>query len=153
VDRDRRVNNPAMADLDAIADAFEELLAAQRRLRGRDAKEVDGISVGQLRVLGALLREGAMPVSQLAQATLASPPSVTQMLDALQERGLVARTRSETDRRSVTVELTPTGRRRAEARRKVVRAELERTFANLPAGDYPAGAEVLRRLAAFLDAI
>lgn len=140
-------------DLDAIADAFEELLAAQRRLRGRDAKEFDGISLGQLRVLRALQRDGAMPVNQLATAAMASPPSVTQMLDALEERELVVRTRSDADRRIVTVDLTPKGRSRAELRRAAVRAQLEQSFADVPPDDLARGAEVLRRLAAYLDAL
>jgi MarR family transcriptional regulator, organic hydroperoxide resistance regulator len=143
----------APAELDAVADAFEELLAAQRRLRGRDAKEFDGISLGQLRVLRVLQRDGAMPVNQLATAALASPPSVTQMLDALEERELVVRTRSDTDRRIVTVDLTPNGRSRAELRRAAVRAKLEQTFADVAPDDMANGAVILRRLAAYLDAL
>jgi DNA-binding MarR family transcriptional regulator len=143
----------AAPPLDALADAFEELLAAQRRLRGRDAKLVDGISLAQLRLLRTLARDGSMPATQLASAVAISPSSLTQALDGLERRGLVERVRSTDDRRVVTVALTQEGARRSEARRAELRRVLEQTFDDLPEHDLASGARILRRYASFLDAL
>ncbi|MCK6423809.1 MAG: MarR family winged helix-turn-helix transcriptional regulator [Burkholderiaceae bacterium] len=50
----------------------------------------------------------------LAQALALSAPNLTILLDRLQERGLIERVRSEADRRSQHVLLTPTGLQLAE---------------------------------------
>jgi DNA-binding MarR family transcriptional regulator len=147
------VSVDAPTGLDAFTDAFEQLFAAQRRLRGRDAKEIDGISFAQFRLLRTLAREGAMPASKLAAHAGISPASTTQMLDALEKRGLVGRERSDEDRRVVTVALTPEGERRAEARRKRNQRLLEEVFSDLPPGELDIGADVLRRCSAYLDAL
>jgi DNA-binding MarR family transcriptional regulator len=47
---------------------------------------------------------------QLAQALALSAPNLTLLLDRMQERGVIQRVRSETDRRSQIVMLTDTGR-------------------------------------------
>jgi DNA-binding MarR family transcriptional regulator len=47
---------------------------------------------------------------QLAQALALSAPNLTLLLDRMQERGLIQRVRSETDRRSQLVLLTDAGR-------------------------------------------
>lgn len=46
---------------------------------------------------------------QLAQALALSAPNLTILLDRLQERGVIERVRSEADRRSQNVLLTPAG--------------------------------------------
>lgn len=139
--------------LDAFTEAFEGLFAAQRRLRGRDAKEIDGISFAQFRLLRTLTRDGPMPASRLASSAGISPASTTQMLDSLEKRGLVERVRSESDRRVVTVALTPEGERRSELRRARNTKLLEESFRDIPPGDLEIGAEVLARCAAYLDAL
>lgn len=57
------------------------------------------------------LRGGAWPAQhQLARALGIEGPTLTRHLDALEEAGLVVRTRSSGDRRAVRVELTNAGR-------------------------------------------
>jgi DNA-binding MarR family transcriptional regulator len=46
---------------------------------------------------------------QLSQALMVSAPAVTTLLDRLSERGLIARVRNESDRRSQNVRLTRRG--------------------------------------------
>lgn len=55
------------------------------------------------------LREGPMRVTDLADAWRISVPSVSRLLDALAEDGLVARGGDAQDRRVVRVELSPRG--------------------------------------------
>ena len=139
--------------LDDFADEFEALFAAQRRLRGRDAMVEDGVSFAQFRLIRILARDGAMSASRLAEAAAITPSSATQMLDALELRKLVKRTRSETDRRVVIVGLTAEGRRRSDLRRAANRAEFARAFADFTGDEIAVGVEALRRYARYLDAM
>lgn len=51
-----------------------------------------------------------VPASALGAKTLLSRPQVSRVVDALQARGLVARTPAPNDARSVEIALTPAGR-------------------------------------------
>ena len=59
-----------------------------------------------------LLRAAREPVPTLALAErlVSRAPDITRMIDKLQERNLLARMRSETDRRTVLVAISDTGR-------------------------------------------
>ena len=50
-----------------------------------------------------------MTLGDLAEHESVQPPSVTRMVAALEEAGLLTRRASESDRRAVLVELTPAG--------------------------------------------
>jgi DNA-binding MarR family transcriptional regulator len=136
---------------DDLYAAFEQLFAAQRRLRGRDAKVVDGISLAQSRLLRVLARDGALPAGRLAARLGISAASGTQMIDGLESRGLLERTRSGSDRRSVTIELTPAGQERAVQALEQHRRLFESALADLSPDELEAGVDVLRRCAKYLD--
>ena len=58
----------------------------------------------------ANLSDGAgRTVSQLAKASGTRPTTLTSVLDRLERRGLITRTNRADDRRSVLIELTPSG--------------------------------------------
>lgn len=73
-----------------------------------------GASAGQFVVLEALHTLGPMRQSDLAYKILKTTGNVTQMVDRLEQDGLVMRTRSDTDRRVVVVGITDKGRRKVE---------------------------------------
>jgi MarR family 2-MHQ and catechol resistance regulon transcriptional repressor len=73
--------------------------------------EAAGLTLGQFGVLEALLHLGPMGQSELGAKLLRSGSNVTVVLDNLQRRGLVRRTRRKDDRRAVEVTLTAGGRR------------------------------------------
>lgn len=79
-------------------DVYSRKLASEYRLTGP-----------QLVCLQALARSGPTAPSKLAAAVSLSQPTVTGILDRLEQRGLVVRTRLTTDRRRVEVELTEKG--------------------------------------------
>jgi DNA-binding MarR family transcriptional regulator len=141
--------------LDALKDQLSELLAAQRRLRGRDAgqRRGGGLSFPQYRLVRELARApgGELPASQLAAAAELSPPTVTQMLDQLAACGIVERTRSERDRRVVTNRLTDEGRRRLTDKDAAHAEKWRATFAELDRDELLAGAAVLERLSRLYD--
>jgi DNA-binding MarR family transcriptional regulator len=62
--------------------------------------------------LGALskLRDGPVLTGKLAKRLGMSPASLTRVLDRLESRGLVSRSRENADRRRVWIELLPAGR-------------------------------------------
>jgi DNA-binding MarR family transcriptional regulator len=78
--------------------------------RAEDALAEMGLSGRQYMLLAVLASDE--PPSQLELAGLCGllPAQVVPVLDKLEERGLVARTRSETDRRRYVVSLTDKGR-------------------------------------------
>ena len=61
-------------------------------------------------LLMLLMSNGQVTPKQLAQSLALSAPNLTLLLDRMQERGLITRERSETDRRSQLVMLTEAGR-------------------------------------------
>jgi DNA-binding MarR family transcriptional regulator len=141
---------PAVAE---VLDAFAELSAAQRRLRGRDAHQPGGLSFAQFRLLSALEEEDGCPAGRLAERGGVTPATVTGMLDLLEEQGIVTRTRSEHDRRVVIARLTDEGRRIRDRRRAEVRRVFEEALAGLDPADLAAAPRVLRRLADVMEGL
>jgi DNA-binding MarR family transcriptional regulator len=140
--------DPAVAE---VLDAFGELTAAQRRLRGRDAHAPGGLSFAQLRVLTVLDEEDGVPAGRLAERAGVTPATVTGMLDILEEQGVVTRVRSKDDRRVVLARLTEDGRRLRDRRRAEVRRVFEDALATLDPADLAAAPRVLRRLADVME--
>ena len=69
-----------------------------------------GVSMTQLHILHMLDRHGQMPMSRLAEVLDVSDSNATGLVDRMEERGLIARTRVPEDRRVVLVEISPTGK-------------------------------------------
>lgn len=63
-------------------------------------------------LLGTLKRSGAMRVSELAAATNATVPRTSKVASRLQQRGLLERAGSDSDRRIAEISLSGEGRRR-----------------------------------------
>lgn len=100
-------------------------------------------------LLMLLRANDALTPSQLARALLLPAPSLTMVIDRMQQRGLVERVRSETDRRSQRVLLTAAGEALAgdaEQRSPAMHAEMD---AALTPGERLLLTELLRKVAAF----
>ncbi|MCM5570536.1 homoprotocatechuate degradation operon regulator HpaR [Burkholderiaceae bacterium FT117] len=70
-----------------------------------------GITETQWRVLRALTTDDSLRASRLAALTLISGPSLTRILKALDERGLIARRVEAGDLRAARISITAAGRR------------------------------------------
>jgi len=68
-----------------------------------------GLTPTQLGVLEAILHKGPMTQRDLGRKVLTSAGNMTDVVDKLEGRGLVCRTRSSSNRRIVSVALTPAG--------------------------------------------
>jgi DNA-binding MarR family transcriptional regulator len=90
-------------------------------------------------------------VRELACAADLAPPSVTQMLDHLAEVGLVARVRSELDKRVVLTSLTERGRAVITERRALFEPRWRAALADFDDHELAIAAAVLGRLGAMFD--
>ena len=119
-----------------------------RRLRQMRDDTWD-LNSNQLSAMAVLLNHGDLPMGELAALEKVQPPSMTRIVNGLEERGLVARQADPHDRRSARVSLTASGRQilLADRRRRdqwlaVRLAELE-----------PAERDVLRQAVSILEKV
>jgi len=131
----------------SVSDLF---WAVARRLRhaSRETLAPWDVTPSQLRALGVLMRQGAARPGELAKDLGIAPRSATEVVDALQERGLVRRETDPDDRRATLVVVTDAGRELSAAVRKARAEEADRTFAGLGDADR---AELERLLRQVLD--
>ena len=92
--------------------AYVKLLRAGRAVLARVEPRLaaSGLTPTQLGVLEAILHKGPLTQRELGRKVLTSAGNMTDVVDKLEARGLVRRTRSPRDRRIVPVELTREGR-------------------------------------------
>ena len=96
-------------NVDELRTALNQLLAADRRLRGRDHSRPGELTFAQIRTIAALGRENEMTAGQLAKSAELTPAAITSILDQLEAANIVERRRSTEDRRVCNVALTPEG--------------------------------------------
>jgi DNA-binding MarR family transcriptional regulator len=143
---------PTRTDTEFTA-AWEALMVAARRYRGREAQGCGGeLSLAQFQLLERLL-EGPAPVGVLREHAGVSYPTATRSLDALAEKGLVVRSADPADRRVALIELTDAGRERVAAKRRSVQDMRRRIAAHLSDEELPAATALLRRLADAVEAL
>ena len=70
-----------------------------------------GISMAQLNIMYVLQRNGEMPMSRLADVLNVSLSNASGLVDRMEERGFIERTRVAEDRRVVLVRVTNAGTR------------------------------------------
>lgn len=75
----------------------------------QEVRSAYGLTGPQLWALKTLRREGRMTVGRLADALAVHQSSISLLLARLEQRGLVRRVRSRSDRREVNVELSKRG--------------------------------------------
>lgn len=104
------------------------------------------IAPSHARALGVLLREGALRLNELSDRLRIAARSTTEVVDALQDRGLVERRPDPQDRRATLVAPTDEGTRVGEAIRASNDAEAEAYFSILSEAERAELADILRKL-------
>ena len=80
----------------------------------RSVRKVDGsgeLNAARLSALSVIVFAGPVTLGELAAAEQVRPPTMTRIVNALEEQGLVRKSRDETDRRTVTLSATMKGKR------------------------------------------
>ncbi|NGQ89736.1 MarR family transcriptional regulator [Rhodobacter sp. HX-7-19] len=108
-----------------------------------------GTTLPRFDVMAALYRrrEG-VTMSELSRMLLVSNGNATTVVDRLESDGLVRRTPSETDRRTVFVALTAEGLAQFEGLAAGHEAEVARMFGGLSEADLDALTDILKRMGA-----
>ena len=128
-------------------EAFLALWRTYDRLRMLEDELFAGFDLtAQQYNLLRLLKSAREPVPTLALAErlVSRAPDITRMLDKLEERGLLTRTRSETDRRTVLVDISDAGRTLLERIAAPLRDCHRRQLGHLPANDLKALTSLLK---------
>jgi DNA-binding MarR family transcriptional regulator len=98
---------------DPFAPIIADFRASMTMLKCASSERVVrlGISMAQLHILYTLQRSGEMTMSRLAEVLNVSLSNATGLIDRIEERGYVERSRVPEDRRIVKIRLTPEGSR------------------------------------------
>jgi DNA-binding MarR family transcriptional regulator len=143
-DRDT-TGRPAVSGDETLPDAF---WAVARQLREASHQSLApwDITPAQLRALRVLGRHGTLRLSELSDHLHIAARSATEVVDALESRGLVQRRPDPGDRRATLVELTEDGTSVLAAIRTARVTEAERVFARLSQTDRDHLARILGNL-------
>ncbi len=111
------------------------------------------VTYEQWGVLLMILTERGDTAAVLARGMECDTGSMTRMLDRLEAKGLIVRTRSTDDRRRIQLELTPTGKRRAERLVNAIVAVLNRHLEGFTVDELELFKSFLRRMLANKEAV
>lgn len=123
-------------------------LARGLRRRGAEAMAPWDLAPHQARALRVIAHHDRIRPGELAAHLRVAPRSVTDVVDALEQRGLVGRGPDPSDRRATVVSLTPAGRRLVEEVDAARRADAEALFGRLGDRDRASLRRILTRLEA-----
>lgn len=141
-------NRPATDQVDAV-------LMASRALVGIAAQSLADVServtMPQLRVLVMLYTQGPLNLAAVATGLDVNPSNASRTCDRLLKAGLLDRQILATDRRNVTLTLTPLGRRLVKSVTTRRRTAIERVLRKMRAADRQQLAEALARFAQAAD--
>ncbi|KAA5824996.1 MarR family transcriptional regulator [Saccharopolyspora hirsuta] len=119
-----------------------------RRLRAQSSDSK--ITLSQLSALSCLHKAGALTPGELAAREGVQPPSMTRVIAALEDAGLVVRRAHPTDGRQAIVEVTDAGRARIEEEVSVRERWLDQQLVDLTEEERAVlfqAAEIIDRLA------
>lgn len=144
----RKFFGPRGADLDAMSVAFLLFRTDTLTLSAMESEALrpNGLTHAGFVLLMTLWMMGPQETRQLAWIQRVSKPSIVSAVDTLERAGLVRRSRSESDKRLVTVELTDEGQQTIELAWEAWHA-CERKFAGVLSRDEQRTlASMLRRI-------
>ena len=134
-----------LTDVALASELRTSVMRLARRLRRMRADT--SLSLGQLAALGTIDRHGAMTPGELAAHERVQPPSMTRIVNALEQSGYVTRAPHPTDGRQVVISLTAAGTQLLKEDRRQREAWLAQRLRDLE----PEDRELLHRAAEVLD--
>jgi MarR family transcriptional regulator, 2-MHQ and catechol-resistance regulon repressor len=109
------------------------------------------LNVAELRILRVLREQGSSPMNRFCAETMLSQPSITGIVDKLEEKGLVERVRSLEDRREVLIAITAKGNQTYSKGMDLHRQFVEKVLSALEADEARSLVSLLKRLAEASD--
>jgi DNA-binding MarR family transcriptional regulator len=144
-------STPSAEEAGEFLESFDTFATAVRRARGVTALDADALTLSQYGLLQALAEREAARVSELATEAGIAASTATRILDTLERRSIVRRTRSPEDRRGVTVTLTEHGRAALRTQGDWMRSRQLSFYATLPSDEQALAPDLLIRLAGLID--
>lgn len=117
----------------------------------RQLAAATGLTPSQLVVLHAVSQHGETTAGSIAAEVQFSHATVTSLVDRLEERGFVVRSRKQQDRRQVWVSITGDGIIALTSAPHTMQGRFEERFAVLPDWEQAMIVAMLERLTALLD--
>jgi DNA-binding MarR family transcriptional regulator len=130
---------------ETLSEAFWGVARQLRHLQRETLAPWD-VAPSHSRALGVLTRHGAMRLNELSDRLHIAARSTTEVVDGLQDRGLVERRPDPQDRRATLVALTDEGTRVGQAIRSSRDAEAEAYFSVLSEAERTHLTGILRKL-------
>lgn len=136
----------------------DQIVAAIRRimravdLHSRHLVEKHGLTGPQLAALHEANRMGKVSTGALARAVHLSQPTLTGILDRLERRGLIERSRDSKDRRTVNVALNSAGQRVLFNAPSLLQDRFRRELSKLEQWEQTQMLATLQRIATMMDA-
>lgn len=121
-------------------------------LRSREVSRQTGLTIPQIVVLQGVRDLGEVTTKALSENADLSSATVVTILDKLEEKGLVERYRSVSDRRIVHARLTGRGKETAADLPGLLHQEFETKFAGLDTEDRAQLVSAIERIAEMMNA-
>ncbi|MCA1790549.1 MAG: MarR family transcriptional regulator [Thioalkalivibrio sp.] len=130
----------AMGEHDPVRSVIRQLRVIIRALQGhsRSVERACGISAAQLWALWELQRSPGLNVSDLSRQLSVHPSTASNLLDKLEQGGLVERRRRERDQRVVRLFVTDAGQELLTRAPAAPQGELNRALQNMDPGQLTA---------------
>jgi len=120
--------------------------------QSKRAEHETGITGPQLWTIKVIAESSPINVKDLARRMFVHPATVVGIIDRLEVKGLVTRTRSKGDRRNVDIDLTDSGRELVAGSPEVAQGLLVKGLKSLSASELENLADCLRKLVKILHA-
>lgn len=135
----------------------QSLIALRRILRstelyGRELARAAGLTAVQVRVLQIVMERGHATSKQIAVKMGVSQPTMSSLLDRLENKGFIERHPSKVDRRQVHIHMTAAGRDAIAKAPDPLQQRYVKQFEAMDDWEQAMFVSVLERVAAMLDA-
>jgi DNA-binding MarR family transcriptional regulator len=154
----KTVRRDSAAGINDVALVSRNILIALRRiirtvaLHSRQLMEEHGLTSVQLAALHELASRGPLSARELARCVQVSQPTITGVLDRLEQRQLITRTRSSKDRRTLHIAMTDQGRELLAATPPLLQQQFTVALTQLESWEQTMILATLQRIAAMMDA-
>ena len=137
---------------------YDELLVSLRKviraidLHSKQLNKTSGLTGPQLLIMTEVAQTDGITASRIAQNVNLSPATVTNILDRIENRGLITRVRSQLDKRRVSLHLTTQGEEILDKAPKPLQEHFITKFSALDEWEQSLLLSSMQRVAAMMDA-